>query len=630
LAATLSNSASPAVVVTMACMTARFVDVDSIGEVFLTNPDGGAVAYFGATRVAWGYGGFSIDVGLAGKMDRLLVQKLLSAVGSTDPWVGAAHVAAVESYVLKLGVADKYNWKTVAEYGTLLGDPTIELTPTGTPPSPTPEPRLFGYVTDSNGLPVAGATVSLYDYDTNTLVSQTVTGPDGYYEFPLTSTPPMAASLRVSPTANTQGGTKNFYLVRDQFRVDVTVFASGLPPNTVLIVVDDDGSGWIDEGVWPDEIYQVVTSLGFNAMVYRESEYGEPSLDSLLEAVAVFWHVGTYYGEAVSKSDADLLVEYVRRGGSLVIEGEDIGYDHGTDGFMREVPHASYQVDDAGSTGLEVTVDHFLTVDLPASFDFNATPPYPDGVSPLSGGFEFLRYSGTSYSAAVAYDGVGGNGSRVVYFAFPLHYLNATEREILIRNSLLWVLGGDSNAPVVLADLPHVLNGTIRVNLTVVHPDGISGVQYGVDGDPTTPIQVVDGSADEAREDVFVQLDASSLDEGEHVLTILVQGTSENLHLSMRVYVTHLREGWTIVSAAEPTRDNLTARDLGIAIGDACSVVSRWDPAAKRYYSYLPGTSPDEYDFPILRGYGYFVFLEDPATLAWIEGQETVNKEGWS
>lgn len=52
LAATLSNSASPAIVVTMACMTARFVDVDSIGELFLTNPDGGAVAYFGATRVA--------------------------------------------------------------------------------------------------------------------------------------------------------------------------------------------------------------------------------------------------------------------------------------------------------------------------------------------------------------------------------------------------------------------------------------------------------------------------------------------------------------------------------------------------------------------------------------------------
>lgn len=134
-------------------------------------------------------------------------------------------------------------------------------------------------MTDSNGLPVAGATVSLYDYDTNLLVSQTVTGPDGYYEFPLTSTPPMAAaSLRVSPMANTQGGTKNFYLVRDQFRVDVKVFATGLPPNTVLIVVD--------------EIYQVVTSLGFNAVVYRESEYGEPSLDSQLEVVAVFWHVG--------------------------------------------------------------------------------------------------------------------------------------------------------------------------------------------------------------------------------------------------------------------------------------------------------------------------------------------------
>ncbi len=629
LAATLNNSESPAIVVAMACMTARFVDVDSIGEAFLTNP-GGAVGYFGATRVAWGYEGFSIDDGLAGKMDRLLIQELISAVGSAKPWVGAAHASAIGGYVLTFGVADEYNWKTVAEYGTLLGDPTIELTPTGSPPPPTPGPKLFGRVMDSNGLPVAGATVSLYEYDANSLVAQTVTDPDGYFEIPLTSTPPMAASLRVSPTDSTLGGSRDTYLVRDQFRVDVSVFAAALPPNTVLIVVDDDGAGMYDGGVWPDEISQVAASLGFNAVVYRESEYGEPTLDTLLEAVAVFWHAGTYYGEAVSKTDANLLIEYVKRGGSLVVEGEDVAYDHGSDGLMREVLHASYQVDDAGPASLEVSVDHPLTLDLPSSSDFNVAPPFPDGVSPLPGGLEFLRYSGTAYSAAVAYDGIGGNGSRVVYFAFPLHYLNATHREILIRNSLLWTLGGDSNAPVVLSDHPHVLNGTIRVNLTAVHPLGISGARYGIDGDPVTPLQVVDGSADEAREDLFIEVDASSLEEGEHLLTILVKGASKNLRLSLRVHVTHLQEGWTIVSVAEPTRGGLTARDLGMAIGDACSVISRWDPAAKRYYSYLPGTSPGEYDFPVLRGYGYFVFLDSPATLAWVEGQEPVDKEGWS
>ncbi len=628
-AASLNNSTAPAIVVTMACMTARFVDVDSIGEVFVKNPDGGAVAYFGATRVAWGYGGFYVDAGLAGKMDRLFVQELLSAVSSTDLWVGAAHSSAIAAYVLTLGISDVHDWKTVAEYGTLLGDPTLELLPSGVPPTPTPEPKLYGHVTDSNGLPVGGATVSLYNYDTGALLAQTTTGADGYYEIPRGSIPPVAARLRVSETPTTQGGVKTFYLVRDQFRVDMSVLAKGFPPNTVLFVVDDDGSGQVDVGVWPDEIAGVISSLGFNVVVYRESEYGEPTLDILLEAVAVFWHVGTYYGEAISASDADLLIQYVKRGGSLVVEGEDIAYDHGSDRFMTEVAHAVYEVDNADSAGIDVTLDHFLTSGLPASFTFNVTPPFPDGVSP-HGGFEFLRYTGTPYSAAVAYDGIGGNGSRVVYFAFPLHYLNSTHRETLVRNAILWVLGGDSTTPVVLADLPHVLEGKIRVNLTVVHPDGISSVGYGVDGDPTTPTQVVDGSADEAREDVFIELGASSLAEGEHVLTIQVRGASGNLSLSFRVYVVHLQEKWTMISVAEPTRDNLTAKDLGMAIGEACGVVARWDPATGRYYSYLPGISPDDYDFLILRGYGYFVFLGYPAPLAWIEGQESVNKEGWA
>ena len=525
-----------------------------------------------------------------------------------------------------------HDWKTIAEYGTMFGDPTLALSPMGEQTSIPPPPKLYGKVLDSSGDPVSGVNVSLYNLDTGQLIAYDVTEADGSYEISTAGTPPIAAKLVVSETPDTFGAEKEFYLPRAQVQLDLTVLSKEVPPNTVLLVVDDDGADYFDSGVWPDEISAPIESLGFNVMVFRESEMGEPPLDLLLEVVAVFWHVGTYYGTAVSDSDAETLIKYIMRGGSLVLEGEDIGYDHGSDEFMRLVAHAYYKVDNADSTSVEVSnPDHFITAGLPASMDFEWVPPYPDGVTPVEGGEEILRYAGTSYSAAVAYDGLGVNGSRVVYFAFPLHSLSQTYRDELVKNSILWVLGGDHDEPVVIGDLVHILSGELRINASVTYPDGISSIQYSVDGGPAQNLIPLDGSADEAREDIFLHLNGSDYSSGEHMLKLMVQSSSGGtLELTYRFYVTPLGKGWTIVSIAEPPSDSLTAKDLGAAIGPSCTVISRWDSSKGRYFSYLPGVSPDEYNFAIERGLGYFVFLEEPGVLVWVEGQETMFKEGWS
>ncbi len=143
----LTNGPRLPVVVTAACLTARFSDGDCIGEAFLLNPDGGAIAYFGSTRVAWMFVGEWAPIGLAGLMDILITR----ALSGGPVLLGQAWAEAIENYTATMPIYEPdpitgyyLDWKTVAEYGTMFGDPTL----------------LFYNVTGSYGL-----TVSCLDQD---------------------------------------------------------------------------------------------------------------------------------------------------------------------------------------------------------------------------------------------------------------------------------------------------------------------------------------------------------------------------------------------------------------------------------------------------------------------------------
>ncbi|MBO3800691.1 MAG: hypothetical protein FGF52_06560, partial [Candidatus Brockarchaeota archaeon] len=197
-------------------------------------------------------------------------------------------------------------------------------------------------------------------------------------------------------------------------------------------------------GVWPSEIESVLTSMGFNVYVWKESESGNPPLNILQHenVRAVVWHTGTYRWWAVDPYDAQTLIQFVEDGGRLLLEGEDIGYDHWYeyDEFMRRVAHARYLVDNTGVNTIVATAKHPVVYDLPV-FSFETMPPYPDGVEPVNNGEEVARYQNTPYSAIVVYDGLyWGFGERVVYVAFPLHYLYESYRNLLIENAVGWLM----------------------------------------------------------------------------------------------------------------------------------------------------------------------------------------------
>ena len=220
----------------------------------------------------------------------------------------------------------------------------------------------------------------------------------------------------------------------------------------ILLVVDDDGYNW-EAGTSSTKFEYVLSNLGHNYTVWNESRDGRPSLTQLLQYDLVIWTCGDYWRGAVDDEDATTLIEYIQQGGNLILEGDDIGYDHESDEFMRQVAHAIMQVDYTGAPGITVIDENDpLVQGLPHSISWTIDPPYDDGVLPTNNGYSVMEYTGTEYSALIAYRGIT-DGS-VVYIAFPLYSLSDEEAEILIGNAVDWFtprahdLSLEMNAPV--------------------------------------------------------------------------------------------------------------------------------------------------------------------------------------
>jgi len=208
-------------------------------------------------------------------------------------------------------------------------------------------------------------------------------------------------------------------------------------PN-IIIVADNDGAHAINGTSLP-EFESVVTAMGYDYYIWNESSMGNPSLDFLTKFELVIWTCGDCYDTAVDSEDAETLELYLANGGNILLEGEDIAYDHHDDSFMINVAHAIYQIDDTEAPGLTVSnLTHPVTLGLPTNFTWLTDPPYDDGVYPTNGGAEVIKYTGTNWTAVTVFK--GANNGSVVYYAFPLYCLAQSERETLASNSINWLL----------------------------------------------------------------------------------------------------------------------------------------------------------------------------------------------
>ena len=119
------------VFVALSCDAGRFAGIDGIGEALVVNPDGGAIAYIGSTRIAWGYIGELVTTGLMGEMLWRTIKAYFN--DTIRHYLGSIWTQVIKEYIatnpIYTNLAGYYiDWKTVAEF-VLLGDPTLSLIP---------------------------------------------------------------------------------------------------------------------------------------------------------------------------------------------------------------------------------------------------------------------------------------------------------------------------------------------------------------------------------------------------------------------------------------------------------------------------------------------------------------------
>lgn len=257
----------------------------------------------------------------------------------------------------------------------------------------------------------------------------------------------------------------------------ISQIASVQESGNILVVSDDDGAYFSNIGTSKNQIASTLTKYGYEFNIWVESIYGRPSLNTLNQFRVVIWTCGDYWHWAVDPTDSDTLIQYIDGGGTVILEGGDIGFDHFNDDLMVNIAHATYQVDRVGSSGLTVTASsHPISVDLPNSFEWEISPGWEDGVVPTNDGEEIVEYTNTPYSAIVTFG--NGGAKSTVYLCFPIACLQENIRDKIIINSVEWLQQNSHTVNVEyknpeLADSKFYIN-KIPYNLpnSVILPEG--------------------------------------------------------------------------------------------------------------------------------------------------------------
>ena len=162
----------------------------------------------------------------------------------------------------------------------------------------------------------------------------------------------------------------------------------------------------------------------------------------------VFWILGeeSTADQTFSLQEQNAVIAYLENGGNFFVSGAEIGWDldHYNNGraFYRDYLKAKYVADDANVyqfSGAPGSIFEGLTG---MRFDNGSHGTYdvdwPDCIEPSGGSTVCLNYDGTSYHAAIQYEGRFGTSTksaRLVYLGFPFEtiYPEADRNKIMER-----------------------------------------------------------------------------------------------------------------------------------------------------------------------------------------------------
>ena len=136
-----------------------------------------------------------------------------------------------------------------------------------------------------------------------------------------------------------------------------------------------------------------------------------------------------------------------------------------------------------------------------------------------------------------------------------------------------------------------------------------------------------EGNSTGEHDFITVEINAN-ISEGVHKCSIDITSNGGNGTFNVTINVIpvisqiiELKKGWNLITI--PCQNNWTAKTLGQNIS-YCKIISRWNSSTQSFTSYLVGISPDELDFDIEDGKGYFIYVENVTSFA-VEGIKIFN-----
>lgn len=195
---------------------------------------------------------------------------------------------------------------------------------------------------------------------------------------------------------------------------------------------------------------------------------GVPSIEYLNKFDAVVWSEGNNI-TPIGENESLVLIEFVSNKGKLLLEGQDIAFNHVDDNFMQFVAHSTLFSDlilnENSNETINISIRHPITFPL-NEMDFNyELSPFPDTVIPAENAFSLAEWS-SGNSAAVLFNNYPKKG---IFFPFNLNALNEREKTILLNDSIKWLLESSSiDLSVNEIIIPEFIIENIYTEITVL------------------------------------------------------------------------------------------------------------------------------------------------------------------
>lgn len=181
----------------------------------------------------------------------------------------------------------------------------------------------------------------------------------------------------------------------------------------------------------------------------------------------VFWILGeeSTADQTFSVQEQAAVMSFLENGGNLFVSGAEIGWDldHYNNGltFYRDYLKARYAADDATVyqfSGVSGSIFEGLNG---IKFDNGSQGTYdvdwPDCIESSGGSKVCLDYDGTSYHAAIQYEGRFGSSTKsakLVYLAFPFETIYPETNRNKIMARVVQFFGATTSAKDVVANVP--------------------------------------------------------------------------------------------------------------------------------------------------------------------------------